>query len=169
MPTRRAILIESLGRAGREDVGNSAERTGRVRGCGEGGHRTDHLFFMDFSISVTVHGWEAGGKRSPVCSVCQRLARPIVPSALATFSPPPRVRFRFTSGLPQLIMNKPPSGGIPESRLINVTTVCVLNVRTLKIKQKSHGMPHSSLTFTFIMFCFCFFILLCTDGKTSLS
>lgn len=92
-----------------ERTWGTAEKGQEEWGVG-GTHRTDHLFFMDFSISVTVHGWEAGGKRSPVCPVCQRLARPTVPSALATFSPPPRVWFRFTSGLPQLIMNKPPSG-----------------------------------------------------------
>lgn len=93
-------------------------RAGRKRGRGEQrredrksegmwwGGGTAQIIYFSWTFQL-VSLFTGGGSGLP--SARSASAWP-VPSALATFSPPPRVWFRFTSGLPQLIMNKPPSG-----------------------------------------------------------
>ena len=58
VPTLRlyAILISSHSSRQTEDVRSSGERW-EIAG---GGHRRHHLYFIDLSISVSVHGWEVG-------------------------------------------------------------------------------------------------------------
>lgn len=58
MPTQclHAIVILSHSSRQTEDVGNSGEERESERGP----HLRDHLYFIDLSISVSVHGWEVG-------------------------------------------------------------------------------------------------------------
>lgn len=119
----------------REDLGNRGQEEW------EGGHQGDHLYFIDFSISVDVRGWEAGSRPSLlVLGLCNAVTHPYL------FSPPPPlyttgVWFRFTSGRFNSWWTPL---GIPRGRLIwynflDAITACTLNVRTWKINRNPTG------------------------------
>lgn len=95
--------------AGRQKTRGTVELWGRPRV--RPGHRGAHLYFMELSISVSVHGWEVGEQSLSMRPV------PSTPFTLSLCCAQNDVRFRFTSGLFQTPMNEMPSR-IPGSSLI---------------------------------------------------
>lgn len=71
---QHAVCMQSWSQvtlADRRKTLETAESSGRLCVCEGGGHRRHHLYFIDFSISVSVHGSEVGEQSLSAWPACQ--------------------------------------------------------------------------------------------------
>lgn len=89
MPTRRlhAILISS--HSSRQTEGRKKTGAARERERLRVGHHRDDLYFMDLSISVSVHGWEVREQSLSAWPTCL-LTLSLYHGTPYLFTPPPR-------------------------------------------------------------------------------